>query len=119
MPVTDTEEAQRDVLRAVLGAILAHPVAAQAGYAALVAEGRRYAATPEGKAWLSRLEGTAFVDRLRLVWESASLGALEESQDVAVPSALVETFVSIAARGDLERFLAGWMLGAPTSGERP
>src|SRR5580693_1180923 len=40
-----------EILRRAQLLLLKHPVAAQAAFAALIAEGRRFAATPEGAEW--------------------------------------------------------------------
>ena len=75
-------------------------------FAALVAEGRRYAATPEGEAWRARLAGTDLIHRARVVWDVTTLRALEDDPDTLLPTALVDAIVQAARRDDLEPFLS-------------
>ncbi len=107
------------VLRWVQRMVLRHPVAAQAGFRWLVAEGRAHAQTPEGAAMYARLADARLVDRLRLVWESASLGMLHDGTDEDVPEAVMEVLIAVAARGDLESFLSRWFLGEMDRGGSP
>lgn len=107
----EPDEEEVRVLRWLQRMVLRHPVAAQAAFRWLVAEGRRFAGTAEGAAWQRRLTDAAFVDRARLVWESASFGMFDPSADEPVPEAVVEVLIALAARGDLESFLSRWFLG--------
>src|SRR5580692_407187 len=62
-PAPDTELSA--ILRRAQLVLLKHPVAAQAAYAALIAEGRRFAATPEGAEWAAALAGSEELRRGR------------------------------------------------------
>lgn len=86
--------------------VLQHPVAAQAAYRALVAEGRAYAETEEGRRWRERLAGSELVRRGKSVWELGTLGMLDAESDRVLPSQLVEAFARAASRRDLEDALA-------------
>lgn len=94
------------LLLALQRAVITHPVAAQALFQALMAEGRRYARTPEGAAWARRLERSELVERTRIVWDVITLRVLEDDPDVVLPSALLDVLVQVAGRNDLEPFLS-------------
>ena len=93
------------VLRMVSLVILKHPVAAQAAFAALVAEGRRFAQTPEGRWWKAALANSELAERGRALWEASMLHALEDSSDVVLPTAVVDAVVQAVSRTDLESAL--------------
>jgi hypothetical protein len=102
----EPDDALHRTLLGLQRAILRHPVAAQALFATLVAEGRRYAETPEGAAWKERLAGTDLIHRTRVVWDVTTLRMLEDDPDVLLPSAIVDALVQVARRDDLEPFLS-------------
>ncbi len=94
-------------LRAIERIVLAHPVAAQDAFAALVREGRAAAATPDGAATLERLRRHPLLHRARTLWESGTSRALVETPgDRLMPTQLVEIFATAAAAPELERALA-------------
>lgn len=84
------------VLRRLQGVLLAHPVAAQAAFAALVAEGRRFAATATGRRWQERLVHAPLLRRARAPWDAATLWMLEEGAPEVLPSGYVDALCSIA-----------------------
>lgn len=94
------------LLRHIQAAILEHPLAAQAAFRALVAEGRRFAETDEGAAWAARLSGAPLVTRGRLAWEALSLNALDDDPEVVMPSAVLDAFVQALGSADLELALS-------------
>lgn len=94
------------LLRHVQDAILAHPVAAQAAFAALAAEGRAFAQTEEGAAWARRLTGSRLVEKARAIWEVTSLNVLEDDETTVVPSRIVDAFVKLTHERALEKILA-------------
>lgn len=104
-----------DLLRRLQLALLEHPVAAQAAFAALMAEGRRFAETPEGAAWKAALEGSELVRNGRRLWDAVSMSMLEEDPATVVPSAYLEALLRAAASADLEALLG--KLDAPSGGE--
>lgn len=102
----DEESELLGVLREAQGALLRHPIAAQALFRAFVAEGRRYAETPEGAAWRERLAGSALIRRGRVVWEVGTLNVLEESPESAMPTKILDAIAKAAAARELEPMLA-------------
>jgi hypothetical protein len=100
------EDALDEVLRAIQRVIFEHPTAAQAIFRALVAEGRAFAATEEGRRWAERLVDSPLVRRGRLIWDVATMRALDDDPDVVLPSALADAFVSLTAKEALEPLLS-------------
>jgi hypothetical protein len=92
-----------DSLRDVL---MRHPIACQAAYAALVAEGRRYAETEEGERWKQRLSGSELVANLRVIWESLSMTAFAENEEQPLPSFFLDSVVRAATEEGLESLLS-------------
>lgn len=101
----DPDAALVELLRGLQRVVLEHPIAAQAAFSALVAEGRRYAQTPEGVGWARRLEGSELLRQGRRVWEAASLGMLEPNTDAALPSSYIDALLSAADHPDVEALL--------------
>lgn len=99
------DEAGR-LLLALQRAMLKHPVASQALFAALVAEGRAFAGTAEGQAWRRRLAASPLIRRGRMVWDETSLRLLEDDPATVIPSAFVDAFVHAALMDGLEPFLS-------------
>ncbi len=85
--------------------VLRHPIAAQAAYRALIAEGRRFAETADGQRWKQRLAGSALVQRGQLVWEVGTSNALGGDEPAVLPSQLIDAFCRAVAREDLEATL--------------
>jgi hypothetical protein len=113
---TPEATAQLALLRRLQGLLLEHPVAAQAAFSALLAEGRRFAATPEGAVWKRVLADSDWVRNGRLLWDVVSLNLLEETPSGALPSAYLEALFRAAETPDLEglmRSLLGGAHGAP------
>jgi hypothetical protein len=102
------------LLRGVQLVLLRHPVAAQAAFAALIAEGRRFAATPEGAGWAEALAGSELLRRGRRVWDAVGMNMLEDDPDTVVPSAYVEALFRAARSASLDGLLA--RLHAPSEG---
>ncbi|WP_437570958.1 hypothetical protein [Sorangium sp. So ce542] len=95
------------ILRRAQLLVLKHPVAAQAAFAALIAEGRRFAATPEGAEWAAALAGSDLVRRGRQVWDAVGMNMLEDDPDAILPSAYLEALLRAARSPDLETALRG------------
>jgi hypothetical protein len=87
-------------------AVLEHPVAAQAAFSALVAEGRAFSRTEEGKRWCRRLAASRLVEKGRAIWDVATLNVLEESESTVVPSRILDAFVKLTHERALETILA-------------
>lgn len=94
------------LLHALQRLLLKYPLASQALFKALVAEGRLYAATEEGQAWRRRLAGSPLIRRGRVVWDETSMRMLEEDPATVIPSAVVDAFVHAALMDGLEPFLS-------------
>lgn len=105
------------LLRRVQLAILAHPVAAQAAFAALMAEGRRFAATPEGAEWMAALAGSELAREGRRLWDALSMNLLEDDPATIVPSAYLEALLRAPSTPDLEALLSQ-LSGLTKGGER-
>jgi hypothetical protein len=102
--VGDPDELLRVLQEAQL-LLLKYPVTAQAGFRALVAEGRAFAMTPVGRRWQSRLARSELVRRGRILWEGSLLNMLEETSDSLIPSALLEAIIVATASGELSALL--------------
>jgi len=85
--------------------LLKHPVAAQAAFSALVAEGRSFAATPEGAAWKSALASSDLVRRGQRLWDAISFNILEEDPGTIVPSAYLDALLRAAEGADVDDLL--------------
>lgn len=86
--------------------LLKYPVAVQAALSALVAEGRRFAATPEGARMQTALADSELVRGGRAVWDAMSLRALADDPPTALPSAYLDAFLQAARAPELEALLA-------------
>lgn len=86
--------------------LLQHPVAAQAGFRALVEEGRQFAATDEGKRWYRLLSHSDAILRGRVLWEDSLLNILEDAGDTLIPSALVDALARAVSTHDPHALLA-------------
>jgi hypothetical protein len=93
-------------LAALRRAIFRYPMAMQAAFSALAAEGRAFARTEEGAEWRRRLSHAKATGRGRMVWETLSLGAFVEHQDGPLPSALIDALARSLRRQHLEPLLA-------------
>ncbi|MGE5185786.1 MAG: hypothetical protein ACM31C_27185 [Acidobacteriota bacterium] len=85
--------------------VLKHPLAARSAVRALVAEGRRFAATDEGERWRRRLAGSELVRRGQVVWEAGTMNALD-GEAGTLPTELIDAFCYATTRGDLEPALS-------------
>jgi hypothetical protein len=95
------------LLRRAQMLLFRHPVAAQAAFAALIAEGRRFAATPEGAAWADALAGSALVHEGRRVWDAVGMNMLEDDPATVIPSAYLEALFRAARSANLDGLIAG------------
>src|SRR5205823_1249124 len=99
------DAALRRVLHAASLAVLKHPVAAQAAFAALIAEGRRFAETPEGRKWKDALAHSQLIHCGGALWAGSVLNTLEDHPDTLLPSTVVDAIAHAARRPDLTDFL--------------
>jgi hypothetical protein len=103
---TGSEAELEGMLEVVRAAAFRHPIAVQAAFSALIAEGRRFAETPEGAGLLEELLHSPTVSRLRVAWEVLTMSAFVESAEGAIPSVFVETFLQKLRVTALEPLLA-------------
>lgn len=115
-PPDGGEDELAELLRRVQLVLLQHPVAAQAAFRALMAEGRRFAATPEGAAWKAALAGSDVVRRAPRLWDAVSMSLLEDDAATVVPSAYLEALFRAVKSSDLEGLL-GKLGETPHGGE--
>ncbi len=94
------------LLRALQRLLLKYPVASQALFTALVAEGRLFGGTEAGRVWRTRLAASPLIRRGRVVWDETTLRMLEEDPATVIPSAVVDAFVHAAMMDSLEPFLS-------------
>jgi hypothetical protein len=102
------------------------PAVARSLIGALVAEGRRFAATPEGRRWQATLARSQLVRQGRIIWQAAGLNRLTGTVDHRnlVPSDWLRLAADTLATADLEAVLSRRMLeevddGAGTNGAAP
>jgi hypothetical protein len=93
-------------LRQLRDVLVRHPIAVQAAFAALAAEGRRFAETPEGSVWRERLRDSELLDRVEVLWRSLGMNAFVERQTEILPSFFLESAMRAAARLGLEPLLS-------------
>jgi hypothetical protein len=97
--------------------VLRHPIAAQAAFKALVAEGRRFGETADGRRWRAALADSELVRRGRAFWEASLLNLMEDHADAVVPSGIVDAIVRSVGMGEL-RHLIRDATGEDVDGER-
>lgn len=105
-PGAPSEEQIERALGRLHRAIFKYPMAVQAGFSALVAEGRRFAQTPEGAEWKERLSRAEETGRARMLWEVLSLSAFTEHNDNPLPTVMVDTLVHTIRTKKLEPLLS-------------
>ena len=89
--------------------VLRHPVAAQAIYRALVAEGRRFAGTPDGRRWKAKLEASETMRRASAMWGESALNALVDSGDSIIPPSFLDAALGVAMTNGLDSLLAHFL----------
>ena len=81
------------------GAVMKHPMAAQALFSALIAEGQAFEKTAEGQVWRDRLKRSELMHRARLALDLPGLSLLTRTSEGPLPSAYVDAlFVMAGAR---------------------
>lgn len=101
----DPTPIELDRLRELQCMLLKHPVACQAAFTALLAEGRRFAETAEGRAWRDRLAHSPLLHRVRLAFDLSTLGMLEEHGGSVLPSSYLDALFMVAGGGDTDAVL--------------
>ena len=83
------------VLEHARRALFAHPIAAQAAFSALVAEGREFSKTREGAIWQERLLNSGMIEKAETIWEGVALNVLEDDETTVVPSLILDALVKL------------------------
>lgn len=96
------EDERMRILRGLQRIVLEHPIAAQGAFAALVAEGRRFAETAEGSRLRERLVRSPLLQRVRTGFDAATLWMLEEKSASELPSTYVDVLLAAAQGRGLE-----------------
>lgn len=94
------------LLNALQEMVFRHPAAAQALFSSLVAEGRAFAETPEGKVWKEKLARSDLVRQGRVAWDGLTLNALDDQEDVVLPTVILDAFAKAIASADVHAVLA-------------
>lgn len=103
------------LLRRIELLLLKYPVAAQAAYSALVAEGRAFALTEEGARYDAALRASRAFERHWLILEKLTARLMIESEHAVLPTSYLDAVVQGARVGDL-RLLMGRLFGGGKSG---
>jgi hypothetical protein len=104
-----TEEPDKplaELLLALSDVLLRHPIAVQAAFAALAAEGRRFAETPEGARCKEDLAASELFDRVRLIWRSLGMHSFVEQPTEILPSFFLDGAIRAAVLDKLEPLLS-------------
>jgi hypothetical protein len=112
------EEVLLGLLRRLQVLLLKHPIVVQTAFSALIAEGRRFAATPEGAAWKSVLASSPLIQQGRRLWDALSLNIPEEDPATVLPSAYIEALFRATSSSQLEEVLRQ-LQGLPGQGDSP
>ncbi|BCZ25389.1 hypothetical protein MYSE111917_19365 [Mycobacterium senriense] len=98
-----TERTAFELLVGARRAVLGNPAAARRLHDLLVAEGRRYAATPRGARLRDALVASEAVENLRRVWEVVSLNVLDgPAAPNAAPDAWADLLADVVIGHDLD-----------------
>jgi hypothetical protein len=92
----DFDESTLRTLQSLQSALLRHPIACQAAFSTLVAEGRIFEKTPEGRELRARLENSSLVRELRYVFDLTTFSLLERDPSDILPSAYVDTLFMLS-----------------------
>jgi len=93
----DLDASTLGVLSALQRMILKHPIAFQAAFSALIAEGKSYEKTPEGRDAKARLENSPLVHQLQYVLDLTTFSLLERAPPDILPSAYIDTLFMLSA----------------------
>src|SRR5262245_33554820 len=91
------DEVTLRTLQSLQRVLMKHPIAFQAAYSALIAEGKKFEVTPEGRRLKAKLEGSSIVSQLRYVFDLTTFSLLERDSPDVLPSAYCDTLFMLAA----------------------
>jgi hypothetical protein len=103
--LSDEARALLEQLEQARAFMLRHPIASQAVFSALIAEGRRYSTTESGAVWAEGLAGSPAMTRGRELWEATSLNLLVDDEQTVLPSTWVEALLRTVELPELEQLL--------------
>ena len=86
--------------------VVQYPVLAQAVYAALIAEGRRYGRTAEGARWARALNQSRTMRSSRPLFEAVTTNMSEDPQNAVLPSTFLQAARELGATTHLEAWLS-------------
>ena len=95
-PPTEDGDDVLNLMRDAQRLLFTHPIAAQKAFAALIEEGRKFAATESGQAWVTALQSSELLRKGHRMWSAITFDALEEQPTGALPSAYLELLLSFA-----------------------
>lgn len=95
-----------EILGQLQSIIVRYPIAAQAAFRALVAEGRAFAETVEGRELAQSLADSQLVRRGRIAWDVVTARAFDDDPDVIVPTVFLDALARTAAVDALEPLLS-------------
>jgi hypothetical protein len=93
-------------LRRLQEVLLRHPLAVQAAFSALVAEGRTFAKTAEGAELRDRLARSSRFGKARMVWEVLTMSGFTERPQGALPGVFVDALARAMVSDRLEPLLS-------------
>jgi hypothetical protein len=105
LAVTNPAESIVAALSELQRAVLVHPEASAALFAALVAEGRAFARTSEGLRLKQIMLRSELLARAELVWHAATQWIPEQSSTGATPSAIFDAVAGAARSPERDRLL--------------
>jgi len=91
------DESTLRTLRSLQRALFKHPIAFQAAFSCLIAEGKLFEKTPEGQKLKTKLESSSLVQQLRYVFDLTTGSLLESEPSDILPSAYLDTLFMLAA----------------------
>jgi hypothetical protein len=100
-PGDDLDLAVLSLMRRAARLVLEHPIATQAAFAALVAEGRAFARTDEGARYEAALRRSPAIERSFRAFEMLTGNVLLENPSVVLPSGYLDLLVQAAEIRDL------------------
>jgi hypothetical protein len=92
-------DATTEIIRRLQLMVLKYPVAANAAFRALIAEGLAFAETQEGQQWRDKLMGSDLLHRARIALDLPGLSMLERDGGQVLPSAYLDTIFMLASSG--------------------
>ena len=89
-------DSAQQVLENLHRVILTHPVACQALFSALRAEGLAFMQTERGRVLAERLSRSELIHRARMAWEASSRSILDETPAGVLPSTYLDALFLVA-----------------------